>query len=276
MISQQFFGHPESPLFGVHHQPRSKSTGAKVRAAVICPSIGQEYNRTHWTLRLLANQIARKGIHVLRMDYHGIGDSAQNIDQIDRLGIWQSDIDQSIDHLKKESGAETVLLIGQRFGGSLAAQTAMRRPDVNGVVLWEPILDGKEYLDALRKMHATMLDLWVCRMNTPNNNEIEEILGSQYLRSLVNEIEQLKLDVSKIVQPQLIVDSESRSDLYSHPEPGSQFVMTDERATSWYELAELESAWLRPDVMRRLVGKVKDMFDRLERFNALVPVLETT
>lgn len=272
MISQSFFGHPESPLFGVHHRPRGKSKGSNVRATVICPPIGQEYNRTHWTLRLLANQIARNGIHVLRMDYHGIGDSTENVDQIDSLKIWRDDIAHAIDHLKKESGAQTVLLTGLRFGGALAAQVAMERPDVNGAVLWEPILDGKAYLDSLREMHATMLDLWVCKMNSPNNSEIEEILGSQFQRSLVDEIEQLKLDLSRVVQPQLIVDGAANSSIYSHPEPGTQFVVEDDRATSWCELAELESAWLRPDILRQLVGKIKEMFDRLERFNALAAV----
>jgi pimeloyl-ACP methyl ester carboxylesterase len=270
MISQRFFAHLESPLFGVYHKPRGRSAASKVRATVICPPIGQEYNRTHWTLRLFANQIARNGIHVLRMDYHGIGDSAENVDQIDSLKIWRDDIEQAIDHLKKESGAETVLLTGLRLGGALAAEVAMERPDVNGLVLWESIIEGQSYLDSLRKMHATMLDLWVCKMKSPNDSNIEEILGSQFQRSLVDEIEQLKLDLSEVVQPQLIVDSETRAGIYSHPEPGTQFIIEDERATSWCELAELESAWLRPDILRQLVRKMKDMFDRLERFNALV------
>lgn len=271
MINQRFFGHPESPLFGVYHQPRGKNAPTDVRAAVFCPPIGQEYNRTHWTLRLLANQVARRGIHVLRVDYHGIGDSAENVDQIDALSIWRNDVNQAIEHLKKESGAETVLLLGQRFGGAIAAQVASQRPDVNGVVLWEPVLDGKEYLDSLRKMHATMLDLWVCKMRTSNDKSSEEILGSVYHRSLIDEIEQMKVDLSSLIQPQLVVDSPKRAANYSHPEPGSQLVIEDDRDDgSWNELSELESAWLRPDVARQLVGKIKDMFDRLERFNALV------
>jgi len=268
MISQRFFGHPESPLFGVYHRPRGKQTGDNIRAAVICPPIGQEYNRTHWTLRLLASQIARRGIHVLRMDYHGIGDAAENVQQIDQLSVWQNDIGQAIEHLKKECGASTVSLIGHRFGGALASQVAAERPDVNSVVLWEPVLDGKQYLDSLREMHATMLDLWVCKMETPSNEKVEEILGSRFQKSLLNEIEQLRLDLNNIIQPQLIVDSTANE--WSHDEPGTQFVIDDDRPVSWYELTELESAWLRPVAMRTLVKKIIDMYDRLERFDALV------
>ncbi len=272
MINQRFFGHPESPLFGVYHQPRGNNSKTATRAAVICPPVGQEYNRTHWTLRLLANQVARKGVHVLRFDYQGIGDSAQNVEQIKDLETWENNIEQAIAHVKKESGAETVMLVGQRMGGALAANVAQKRPDVNGVVFWETILSGKEYLDSLRSMHAKMLDLWVCRMKTPNDSEHEEVLGSLMSRSLVNDIESLAIDLSKVVQPQLIVDCSNRTKLYSHPEPSTQFIIEDPRSNSWNELSELELAWLRPDMLRKLVQKIVDMFDRLERFNALANV----
>ena len=269
MIEQRFFGHPESPLFGVYHRPRGSRVHATNRAAIICPPIGQEYNRTHWTLRLLANQVARKGVHVLRMDYQCIGDSAQSVDQIESLACWRRNIEQAMDHLKKETGAETVMLIGHRIGASLAAQVAMQRPDVNGLVAWEPVLHGKQYLDALRKMHATMLDLWVCKMSTPNDQQVEEILGSRYQRSLVTDIDQLEVKLEQVIQPQLITDLTANMNLYSHPQDGNQFLIEDKRASSWYDLNELESAYLRPEAMRQTVKKIDDMFARLDRFGVL-------
>ena len=269
MIKQQFFGHPESPLFSVTHSPRGNTAKGPVRAAVVCPPIGQEYNRTHWTLRLLANQVARKGVHVLRMDYHGIGDSAQSVDQIAELEAWPRNVEQAIDHAKKETGAETVMLIGLRFGATLAAQVAATRPDVNGVVLWEPVINGQQYIDSLRTMHATMLDFWVCKMSTPNDDSIEEILGSQFQRSLVNEIEAVELNLADVVQPQLIADLTVKLDDYAHPVDGNQLVLEDSRAESWTDLNELESAWLRPQALREISKKIDDMFDRLERFDAL-------
>ena len=269
MNKQQFFGHPESPLFGVSHSPRGSRAPSAIRAAVICPPIGQEYNRTHWTLRLLANQIARNGVHVMRMDFHGIGDSAQSVDQIQDLESWRRNIEQAIDHTKQETGAETVLLIGSRFGATLAAQVAARRPDVNGVVLWEPITKGKQYIDSLREMHAMMLDFWVCKMSTPNDDSIEEILGSQYQRTLLNEIESVVQNLDKVLQPQLIADLSAKADQLSHPLDGNQFVIEDSRPETWYDLNELESAWLRPITLREISKKIHDMFDRLERFDAL-------
>ena len=265
---QQFFGHPESPLFGVYHAPRGKRA-ADARAVLICPPIGQEYIRTHWCLRLVANQVARGGAHVLRLDYHGLGDSSGQVKQVDSLRLWQNNICDAIEHVKRISGAETVMLLGQRFGAALAGTVAGTRPDVNSVVMWEPVSNGFDYLSQLRAMHAEMLDLWVCKMTTQNDEGAEEILGSMYSRKLLNEIERLQLAVGEIPQPQLIVKSrESDLDL-SHPESSLLKVIEDKRETSWNDLRELESAYLRPEISRRIVKLVREMFDRLEKFDAL-------
>jgi pimeloyl-ACP methyl ester carboxylesterase len=275
-MSARFFGHPESPLFGVCHAARGRKTRASlrsretaVRAALICPPIGQEYIRTHWCLRLLAKQLARVGVDVLRMDYHGIGDSFGIPEQIHSLADWTRNIEQAIDHLKEASGAQTVMLIGQRLGGTLATRVASRRPDVNSLVLWEPIVDGQDYLNELRSMHAQMLDLWVCPMQTPNDERVEEILGTRYSRSLLDEIEQIRLDISQIMQPQLIVDIESRRPSYRHPEPSLLKVIFEPNEGRWDDLEVLETARLRPTSTRTIVKTVDEMFTRLHRFAAL-------
>ncbi|MFK7769341.1 MAG: alpha/beta hydrolase [Mariniblastus sp.] len=265
---QRFFGHPESPLFGVYHAPRGTKL-RPVRAAVICPPVGQEFIRTHWSLRLLANQLARKGVHVLRLDYHGIGDSAGSIEQIDALHIWENDIAQAVDHLKKESAAETTMLIGQRFGASLAARVAEERRDVNSLVLWEPVLNGKKYLDSLRAMHAEMYDLWMAKMKKPEYVFQEEILGSLYSSALLEEIESVQIDIESIRQPHLIVDTETDQAAYSHWEPSLQKVISEENEGSWDDLRVLETARLRPKTTRTIVKTVDNMFTRLKRFDAL-------
>ena len=242
-----------------------------IRAAIICPPIGQEYIRTHWALRQLAFQLARKGIHVLRMDYHGMGDSAGSIEQVESLHCWTQDIEQAIAHLQEVSGAANTMLIGQRFGACLAAEVARSSPTVNSLVLWEPIVDGQSYIDQLRKIHHQMLDLWVCKMETPNDDQIEEILGYQFSRSLVSEIEATKLNISSVIQPHLIVDTACSRNNYSHPEPSLQKVIRDERGSSWWDIRDLESAFLRPVTIRTIVGSIDFMFQRLESFEALSP-----
>lgn len=274
-MSQRFFGDPESPLFGVYHAARGRNQRNDC-AVVICPPIGQEYIRTHWSLRLLANLLSRGGVHVLRMDYHGIGDSSGSVEQVESLECWDQNIEKAIEHLKTESGAETVMLLGQRFGGALAARVAKRRVDVNSVVLWEPVTDGRKYLDGLRAMHGQMIDLWVCKMETPNNDQFEEILGSQYSRKLLNEIERAKLKVAEIQQPQFIIDVESAKSAYSHPVAGLQKLLVENNEGSWSELKVMETARLRPVTTRKIAKTVSDMFARLRRFDALTAASESS
>ena len=62
-----YFGSSKEPLFGAYHPPMGMA--AEEPAVLLCPPLGQEYQRTHWAMRRLADQLARTGVHVLRFDY---------------------------------------------------------------------------------------------------------------------------------------------------------------------------------------------------------------
>jgi uncharacterized protein len=146
-VNPFYFGTPDRRLFGVY-TPARKSGGTP-RGAVLCYPWGQEYIRAHRSMRILANLLAGAGVHVLRFDYFGTGDSAG--DGADGgLRSWSGDIDTAIDELVDTSGATRVALIGLRLGATLAAEAAgRRRRHVNGLVLWDPVLVGQEYLNEL-------------------------------------------------------------------------------------------------------------------------------
>ena len=255
-------------LYGVYHSP-AKVSQSHPRAVVICTPLGQEYIRSHWACKLLAKQLARGGAHVLRFDLSGHGNSSGDIDQQQSLQSWTHDIGQAIDWIRDKSNATSVMLLGLRFGATLAALTAEQRPDVHSLVAWEPVVDGASYLQKLRKMHARMVDLWVSKTSTRSDTKREEILGFEFSRALLNEIEQVKLDLRELYLPQLIVDLESNPQSYSHIEPSLQRTLrTDDEAT-WDQLLTMETAWLRPQTTRLLVKTVADMFDRLQRIGAL-------
>ena len=267
-MKHHFFGNPQTQLFGVHHTPRGIAK-KPIQAVLICPPIGQEYIRTHWCLRLMANQLCRNGAHVLRMDYSGIGDSAGSLQDVHSLERWTDDVQMGIARLKELSGAGTVMLVGLRMGAMLAAQVARQSADVNSLVLWEPVQDGEEYLKELRAMHRRMLDLWVCKMATPNDDQVEEILGSRYSRSLINSISEARNDFSFVVQPQLIVVPEQPIVNFVHPEPTTQDVMSVDEEYNWHDLRSLETAWLRSQTARKIVDRTKYMFERLNDYDAL-------
>ena len=206
---------------------------------------------------------------MLRFDLSGHGNSAGDIDQQQSLQSWTDDIGQAIDWIREKSNASSVTLLGLRFGASLAALAAQQRPDVHSLVAWEPVIDGESYLQDIRSMHARMVDLWVSKTSTPNDSEKEEILGFEFSRSLLNEIERVKINLRELYLPQLIVDLKSNPHSYSHTEPSIQRTLRTEDEANWSQLQTMETAWLRPQTTRLIVKTVADMFDRLQRIGAL-------
>ena len=253
-----FFGSDNS-LLGVHHAPKQESA----RAVVICPPIGQEYLRTHWTLRLVANQLSRRGIHAFRFDWSGFGDSQKSPKEIHSLKHWHTDLETAIERLKDISGVTSVMLLGLRAGAGLAADVGTKRDDVNGLIAWEPVLDGFQMLQEWRSIQKRMLDLWHCKMNTLNDEDFEEILGWVYQRGLVQEIETWKCWLDQVDLPQLVIESRQTGRKFSHQVPGLQKVEWSEEPSAWSDLSVLETAWLRPEANRLIVTRCIEMFDRL-------------
>ncbi len=264
-----YFGQPERQLFGVYHAPRGKAA-QPIRAVLICAPFGQEYIRSHWCLRLLAGQLARKGIHVLRFDYWGIGDSLGDPVDVQALEQWQQDLETAKAWLKNRTGASSCMLLGLGTGAGLAVRQAKRCDDVNSLVLWEPVADGAHWLEKRRKMHREMLDLWVCRMKTHSDNRAEEILGSIYSRELLNDLQQPLFDWAAIELPHLVFDLGIYREQYQTANPMRKVIYTQDE-NSWDDLRQLETAWLRPQTVRKIAIHTEEVFERLVRFGALVP-----
>ena len=268
----EFFGN-DSQLFGIYHPPRG-NPGLPVRAVLICPPFGQEFIRTHWCLRLLAGQLARKGLHVLRFDYFGIGDSMGSPVDVQRLNRWEQDIESAMDHLLAKSGADSCALIGLRTGAALATRVATQRSDANSLVLWEPVQSGRDWLTSARQMHQEMLDLWVCKMQTADNEQQEELLGTLYSRQLMDDLETTFIDWQSLQLPQLVVDVEPSSPSYDAAGNSMRKLVFTEDEYTWDDLNQLETAWLRPQTTRTIVEHVSDLFERLIRFGILAPTEE--
>jgi uncharacterized protein len=140
-----FFGTAEHRLFGAYQASRRQGGG---RGVVLCYPCGQEYVPAHKAFKSLASLLADAGHDVLRFDYHGTGDSGGDLDGTTPPS-WPEDVSMAIDELKDTSGAERVSLCGLRMGAAWAAQVAAERPDVDRVVAWDPVLDGRAYVQAL-------------------------------------------------------------------------------------------------------------------------------
>jgi uncharacterized protein len=150
-VNPFFFGSSKSPLYGVYHPP--KSAVGPATAVLLCYPMGAEYMRCHRAFRQLTTLLVKGGAHVLRFDYFGTGDSAGDATEA-TFARWREDISTAIEELREMCQAERVTVVGLRFGATLAAQAVAGRPDVEHLVLWDPIIDGPAYVREMLVTHA--------------------------------------------------------------------------------------------------------------------------
>jgi pimeloyl-ACP methyl ester carboxylesterase len=187
-----FFGPPERRLFGCHHPPRD---GLKHElAAVLCYPLGLEYAYSHRAFLHLASRLAGQGFDVGRFDYFGTGDSAGDDDDASLSG-WIGDISIAIEETRRAMQRRHIALIGLRLGASLALQSAVQRGDVLHLVLWDPIVDGREYFEQIKIQHQERL--WGHFFDRPTieqaNERPAELLGLKMNDRLIDEITDLNL-----------------------------------------------------------------------------------
>ena len=197
-----FFGDSSAPLFGVYHPPQ----GAHPRAwgVVVCNPFGQEYLRAHRALRQLAARLAAAGFHTVRFDYFGCGDSAGDDDE-GRVGRWIQDAAAAADEVEALSGSSRLALVGLRLGANVAAGLASRRAGVEQLVLWDPVLDGRRYLEELAAAHETWIREHARARPDGGAPAAAEVLGFPLPHALRAEIEAFDLGGSTCPAPRALV-----------------------------------------------------------------------
>lgn len=149
-----YFGPSAKALYGVLHP--ADTCHAQSTGVVLCPATRDEYNPSHRSMRQLASRLARAGLPVLRFDYYGSGDSFGG-DEDGDLEQWKTDVVAAITELKDTTGVAGVYLIGLRLGATLAAMAAHQRSDITRLVLWDPVVHGRRYLEELRARHEDLV-----------------------------------------------------------------------------------------------------------------------
>jgi pimeloyl-ACP methyl ester carboxylesterase len=151
-----FFGDTRTQLFACHHPP---GANASDYGAVLCYPMGHEYVRTHRLYRFLARRLVDAGFHVLRFDYFGTGDSAGDFEDA-RLERWVDDTAAALSELRHRFLVRHVYAAGLRLGAAVALLAAIKHGGLDGLVLWDPVTNGPEYLDDLiahesQQLHAS-------------------------------------------------------------------------------------------------------------------------
>jgi exosortase A-associated hydrolase 2 len=137
-----FKNNAQANLFGVLHYPEHH---AHDTGLVMCAPFAEEKHESYRLFVNCARFLAKQGLFILRFDYYGTGDSEGEW-QDATVNSWLSDIKSAIQFLNNEISNIKVGLMGLRFGGTLAAITAENIDDLSFLILWEPIVDLKEYI----------------------------------------------------------------------------------------------------------------------------------
>lgn len=205
-----YFGDSQRPLFGVYHGPRShliRNVGV-----VMCYPAGQEYMHSHRAFQHLSAMLSKAGFHVMRFDYYGTGDSSGDSKEVD-IDLWKSNIHVAIEELKDSSGVKRVVLIGRRLGAALAVAASIERTDITDLVLLDPVVNGKGYIDQLTAMHRSMLvDPARPRAPRVQSSEADELLGFPFpeeMRSAIRQVDLLHSQIFKAERTFLIISEET-------------------------------------------------------------------
>ncbi len=132
---------------------------ATANGVVLCPPFGPDLSSTYRFHKKLAERLAARGIAVLRIDYHGTGDSPGEGGygaEPDEVPRWIASIRAAIEHLRASSGVSHVGLFGMRLGAALAVAAA-EEGGVDELALLAPV-SGRAWLRELTVMaqlHAT-------------------------------------------------------------------------------------------------------------------------
>jgi uncharacterized protein len=233
-----YFGTQGRELFGCFHEPPQK--GLRKCAVLICQPVGHEYINCHRALRQLAARLAEVGFPVLRFDYYGCGDSAGEAEQ-GSITRWLEDISTATAELRARAGVSQVCAIGLRLGGTLAAFAGSRREDFASLILWDPVVNGKGYLQELLSLQEEMLRFRPKPRLWKKSRAYLEILGLPMSRLLHAQLEELDLGMIAEEPAARVLMVQSRptkdeSDLEKHP------VQT--RAQVEYQTLEAPQVWL--------------------------------
>ncbi|HEV8421389.1 MAG TPA: alpha/beta hydrolase [Actinomycetota bacterium] len=114
---------------------------------VICHSFGTEQSNLQPLEVASARSLAGQGFPVLRYHARGYGESHAPIEEVG-LDSQVADAMDACTALLSATNVPAVGLLGARFGGTVAALVA-DRIDAKAVVLWDPALSGKAYLNSI-------------------------------------------------------------------------------------------------------------------------------
>ncbi len=208
-MTESFYFGTNDRLLGTYHAPPLRDD--RRCGIVFCYPIGQEHIRSYRLFQQLAERMSSLGYHALRFDYFATGDSA-GANEEGSPTRWIDDISQALEELKNSGDVDKISLIGLRFGASLAALAGSKLGKIHSIVLWEPVIHGKDYLQELKRMHQSWLEKQLFKPETAAQTGADEVLGFSLPEKMKAEIAEIDLTQLKKIPARnsLILGNEHR------------------------------------------------------------------
>ncbi|HLF04802.1 MAG TPA: alpha/beta fold hydrolase [Dehalococcoidia bacterium] len=186
-------GSPNKPLFGCFHPPQGETV--RESGIVLCYPLGREYIRSHRAYRQLAMHLSNAGFPVLRFDFYGCGDSGGERGE-GQISQWLDDISAAVEEVRGRCNGDRVCLVGLRFGGALAMLAGARRGDVANLVLWNPVVSGREYIQEISELPLQRKRRKGMSTAAPSSNDggqFTEIGGFPFANTFLSDLRNLNL-----------------------------------------------------------------------------------
>lgn len=222
MIEPFFFGPRKAIAF---YHPPANPEGSKL--VIVCPPFFDEYQRCYRALANLGSVCASTpdGPHVMRIDYSGTGEAHGTLEDI-RLIDWLADIDAAIEEGIELTGAQQVIIVGVRFGATLASQCTHR--SISHYLFWDPIDTGNAFLESVEKFNTHIKTNHVSYARD-FNRKLEKI---PYVCFKLNQ--KLRDDIKSINTGKLFADSPEKVFITTTCPPPSKTDNLPERVFSGY------------------------------------------
>lgn len=134
-------------LFSLYHSPQPRV--APRGGILYIHPFAEELNKARRMAALQARRFAAAGFAVLLPDMYGCGDSEGEFGDA-RWELWQTDLRLCLEQLRARS-RPPFYLWGLRTGALLATALARRTP-VDGLLLWQPVAEGRVFLQQLLRL----------------------------------------------------------------------------------------------------------------------------
>ncbi len=179
--------------------------GSGDRGVVLCSPLGHEAVATHRGWRQLAETLARQGLHVLRFDYHGTGDSEGDDSDSGRLDVWLGNVEAAASLLRECCNVRAITLVGLRFGASLALLAAQGIADVEALALLAPVVSGRTYLRELRLLARVWHEQAFGKGPPPDTGGGLEVTGTRHSAETVLTLSKVDLRSIQACPPRVLV-----------------------------------------------------------------------